>query len=142
MGFIKRLLNRFRRDYDEYDEEEWEEESSREIDFDNKEQRSDYVKNCLEKIADATKELENLNFEYNMVTSYLKDMEEIEALPPEESEQLKDCAKRVSLYKREKRISWAVLIGLRTKSTVWWSAWKRRWRRHSRKSPRRRAIRS
>ena len=34
MGFIKRLLNRFRRDYDEYDEEEWEEESSREIEFD------------------------------------------------------------------------------------------------------------
>jgi len=102
MGFIKRLLNRFRRDYDEYDEEEWEEESSREIDFDNKEQRSDYVKNCLEKIADATKELENLNFEYNMVTSYLKDMEEIEALPPEESEQLKDCAKRVSLLQERK----------------------------------------
>ena len=37
MGFIKRLLDRFRRDYDEYDEEEWEEEeSSREIDFDNR----------------------------------------------------------------------------------------------------------
>ena len=86
MGFIKRLLDRFRRDYDEGDEEEWGElEPSREIDFDNKEQRSDYVKNCLEKIADATKELENLNFEYNMVTSYLNDMEEIEALPPEES---------------------------------------------------------
>ncbi len=103
MGFIKRLLDRFRRDYDEYDEEEWDdEESSREIDFDNKEQRSDYVKNCLEKIADATKELENLNFEYNMVTSYLKDMEEIEALPPEESDQLKDCAKRVSLLQERK----------------------------------------
>ena len=103
MGFIKRLLDRFRRDYDEGDEEEWGElEPSREIDFDNKEQRSDYVKNCLEKIADATKELENLNFEYNMVTSYLKDMEEIEALPPEESEQLKDCAKRVSLLQERK----------------------------------------
>ena len=103
MGFIKRLLDRFRRDYDEGDEEEWGElEPSREIDFDNKEQRSDYVKNCLEKIADATKELENLNFEYNMVTSYLKDMEEIEALPPEESEQLKDCAKRVSLPQERK----------------------------------------
>ena len=103
MGFIKRLLDRFRRDYDEYDEEEWEEEeSSREIDFDNREQRNDYVKNCLEKMADATKELENLNFEYNMVTSYLKDMEEIEALPPEESEQLKECAKRVSLLQDRK----------------------------------------
>ena len=103
MGFIKKLFERFRRDYDEYDDEEWdEEESSREIDFDNQEQRNDYVRNCLEKMADATKELENLNFEYNMVTSYLKDMEEIEALPQEESEQLKECAKRVSLLQDRK----------------------------------------
>ena len=103
MGFIKKLFDRFRRNYDEYDDEEWdEEESSREIDFDNQEQRNDYVRNCLEKMADATKELENLNFEYNMVTSYLKDMEEIEALPQEESEQLKECAKRVSLLQDRK----------------------------------------
>lgn len=103
MGFIKRLLDRFRRDYDDYDEEGWEEEESpREIDFNNREQRNAYVRNCLEKMAEATKELENLNFEYNMVTSYLKDMEEIEALPPEESEQLKDCARRVSLLQERK----------------------------------------
>lgn len=103
MGFIKRLLDRFRKDYDEYDEEGWEEEESpREIDFNNREQRNAYVRNCLEKMAEATKELENLNFEYNMVTSYLKDMEEIEALPPEESEQLKDCARRVSLLQERK----------------------------------------
>lgn len=103
MGFIKKLLDRFRRDYDEYDEEEWEEEQApQEIDFNNRDQRNDFVRNCLEKMADATKELENLNFEYNMVTSYLKDMEEIEALPPEESEQLKDCAKRVSLLQERK----------------------------------------
>lgn len=102
MGFIKRLLDRFRGDYDEYEEDWDEEEAPREIDFDNREQRNDYVRNCLEKMADATKELENLNFEYNMVTSYLKDMEEIEALPPEESEQLKDCARRVSLLQDRK----------------------------------------
>lgn len=102
MNLLKKLLGRFRRDYDEYEEEWDEEEAPREIDFDNKEQRDDYVRNCLEKMADATKELENLNFEYNMVTSYLKDMEEIEALPPEESEQLKDCARRVALLQDRK----------------------------------------
>lgn len=102
MGLLKRLLDRFRRDYDEYEEEWDEEEAPREIDFSNREQRNDYVKNCLEKMAEATKELENLNFEYNMVTSYLKDMEEIEALPPEEGEQLKDCARRVSLLQDRK----------------------------------------
>lgn len=103
MGFIRRLFDRFRKDYEEYDEEGWEEEESpREIDFDNREQRDAYVRNCLEKMAEATKELENLTFEYNMVTSYLKDMEEIEALPPEEGEQLRDCAKRVSLLQERK----------------------------------------
>lgn len=98
MDWLKRLFKKFRRDDEEelYDEFEDDEEESR-VDFDNREQRIDYVKNCLEKMADATRELENLNFEYGLVTSYLKDMEEIETLPPEESEQLKDCAKRVSL---------------------------------------------
>lgn len=98
MDWLKRLLKKFRRNDEEdlYDEFEDDEEEGR-VDFDNREQRIDYVKNCLEKMADATRELENLNFEYGMVTSYLKDMEEIEALPPEESEQLKDCAKRVAL---------------------------------------------
>lgn len=104
MGFIKRLLERFHRDnYDDFEEEDWEEEeSARQIDYTNREQRNDYVRNCLERMGDATKELENLTFEYNMVTSYLKDMEEIEALPPEESEQLKECAKRVSLLQDSK----------------------------------------
>lgn len=104
MGFIKRLLARFRGEtYEDFEEETWEEEeSTRQIDYTDKEQRNDYVRNCLEKMGDATKELENLTFEYNMVTSYLKDMEEIEALPPEESEQLKECAKRVSLLQDSK----------------------------------------
>ncbi len=104
MGFIKKLLARFRRDsYEDFEEDVWElEDDERQIDYTNQEQRNDYVRTCLEKMADATKELENLTFEYNMVTSYLKDMEEIEALPPEESEQLKDCAKRVSLLQDSK----------------------------------------
>lgn len=104
MGWFKGLLDKFRRkdDYD-YDSAEWaEEEDDHEVDYHNREQRNDYVKNCLERMADATRELENLTFEYDMVTSYLKDMEEIEALPPEESEQLKECAKRVSLLQDSK----------------------------------------
>lgn len=105
MGFLKKLLARFRKhDDDEIYDESWEDDDEivGQIDYHNKEQRTDYVRNCLEKMADATKELENLNFEYDMVTSYLKDMEEIEALPPEESEQLKECAKRVSLLQDSK----------------------------------------
>lgn len=104
MGWFKDLTARlFRRnDEEDYDEEWGDDEVVYQVDYHNKEQRDDYVRNCLERIGDATKELENLTFEYDMVTSYLKDMEEIEALPPEESEQLKECAKRVSLLQDSK----------------------------------------
>ena len=61
----------------------------------DKKQRQEYVKGCLEQIAEASKELETLQFEYNMVTSYLKDMEEIEALPEEEKAILQEHAKRI-----------------------------------------------
>ncbi len=37
-----------------------------------------------------------------MVTSYLKDMEEIEALPEEEAEELKNCAKKVELLQNSR----------------------------------------
>lgn len=104
MGWFQKIAAKLFRRYDEngYDEEWDDEESTQYVDFHNKEQRDDYVRNCLERLGDATKELENLNFEYDMVTSYLKDMEEIEALPPEESELLKECAKRVSLLQNSK----------------------------------------
>lgn len=103
MGWFQKLTAKlFGRDEEDGFDAEWGDDEEYEVDYHNKEQRDDYVKNCLERMADATKELENLTFEYDMVTSYLKDMEEIEALPPEESEQLKECAKRVSLLQDSK----------------------------------------
>lgn len=98
MGWIKKLKNRFRRkEQEDFYDDAWSDvEKDPEVDYEDKEQRTDYVKSCLERMADATMELENLTYEYEMVTSYLKDMEEIEALPPEESEQLKECAEKVS----------------------------------------------
>ena len=103
MGWFQNLVTKFfRRDNDEFDGDWEDEEVVHQVDYHNKEQRDDYVRNCLERMADATKELENLTFEYDMVTSYLKDMEEIEALPPEESEQLQECAKRVALLQDSK----------------------------------------
>lgn len=97
MGLFKNLKNKFHKKNQENQYDPWDDvEDDYQVDYDNKEQRDDYVRNCLERIADATKELENLTYEYDMVTSYLKDMEEIEALPEEESEQLKECARRVA----------------------------------------------
>ena len=108
MNIFKKIFKRWSKDFEEedYEETNWEgdddDEEEKEVDFDNKEVREAYVKNCLEKMAEATKELDNLTFEYNMVTSYLKDMEEIEALPEEEAEELKSTAKKVELLQNSR----------------------------------------
>ncbi len=65
------------------------------VDIHDKKQRERYVRACLEQMAEASKELETLGGEYNLVTSYLTDMEEIEALPPEIKEQLSNMAKQL-----------------------------------------------
>ncbi len=104
MGWFKNLKNIFhKKDMDDFYDDEWaDEDDGQQIDYENKEQRDDYVKSRLERMADATRELENLTYEYDMVTSYLKDMEEIEALPEEESKQLKECAERVAALQESK----------------------------------------
>lgn len=107
MNLFKKIFKKWKKDLDDvdYEDTDWEDSEEEEqgpIDFDNKEVRDSYVKNCLEKMGEATKELENLTFEYNMVTSYLKDMEEIEALPEEEAEELKSCAKKVELLQNSR----------------------------------------
>mgnify|MGYP003335809012 CR=1 FL=1 len=45
------------------------------IDVHDEHQRTRYVNSCLEQIKEASKELEKLSEEYNIVTSYLTDME-------------------------------------------------------------------
>lgn len=72
------------------------------LQINDKQQREDYIKGCLEQIAEASTELENLKHEYNMVTSYLKDMEEIESLPEEEMLLLQSYARRIEeLYDKQ-----------------------------------------
>ena len=107
MSLIEKIIRFFRPDSfeeEDFDTEDWNHvvyaRDDRKIN--NKEQRDEYVRGCLEQIADATKELENLQFEYNMVTSYLRDMEEIEALPPEEMEVLLEAAKKIDGIEEQK----------------------------------------
>lgn len=73
------------------------------INFHDQEQRSRYVTNCLEQMAEATKELDLLTGEYNLVTSYLTDMEEIEALPEDEKEVLDLVAKKLLGMEQERK---------------------------------------
>lgn len=105
MNWFKKLFEKWKKNIGEVDFEEidWDNEEEEQIqDFSNKEFREDYIKGRLDRIAQATKEMENLTFEYDTVTSYLKDMEEIEALPEEEAEELINCAKKVELLQNSR----------------------------------------
>ena len=104
MGFFENLFNWKRRDDEpEYEIEDWNVivYDRDDLQINDKKQRKEYVQGCLEQIAEASKELEELEFEYNMVTSYLKDMEEIEALPEEEREILCECAKKIDALEEQ-----------------------------------------
>ncbi len=87
-------------------EEDWEESilKREDINIDNEGERDRYVRNCLEQIAEASKEMDELTSEYNMVTSYLTDMEEIETLPLEEKQVIAERAEKVvNLLGEQKR---------------------------------------
>ncbi len=105
MGLFKKIWQRIRRDNDEeYEFEAWNEVvyDRNDVQIHDKEQRRDYVRSCLEQIGEATKEVESLQFEYNVVTSSLKDMEEIEALPEEERQQLDEAARRIEKLEKDR----------------------------------------
>ena len=105
MGLIKKLLQwkKNKNEEPEYEIDDWSEVVYDRNDYqiNDKDQREEYVKGCLEQIAEASRELDNLQFEYNMVTSYLKDMEEIEALPDEEMKELVECAKKIDALEQQ-----------------------------------------
>lgn len=104
MGLIKKLLQwKKNQETPEFEVEDWNEIVYDRDDYqiNDKSQRQEYVKGCLEQIAEASKELETLQFEYNMVTAYLKDMEEIEALPEEEMAELTECAKKIDALEEQ-----------------------------------------
>ncbi|NTV79047.1 MAG: MFS transporter, partial [Clostridiales bacterium] len=106
MGLLKKLFkNKIEQVPIETEEPIWDESVIKRsnIEIHNPLQRDKYVENCLEQIRDVEKEVVNLSFEYNLVTSYLKDMEEIEGLPKTERNLIDDCAKRIVQLNQESR---------------------------------------
>lgn len=73
------------------------------VNFRNAEERNTYVDNCLEQIDVSAKELELLSGEYSLVTAYLTDTEEVEALPQDEQDALAVTAKRLRIVEQERR---------------------------------------
>ncbi|MDE7273889.1 MAG: hypothetical protein K2N95_12645 [Lachnospiraceae bacterium] len=95
-GKIKGLFNRQTDDEENVYRPDWEESLKRDnIDMHDKLQREHYVKACLEQMSEASKELDILGGEYNLVTSYLTDMEELEAQNEAVKEQLKAYATKI-----------------------------------------------
>ena len=103
MGFWSKLFRKKR--YQESGSEDWENivYDRDEVDFGDREQRSEYIRSCLEQMEEATREINLLTGEYSLVTSYLTDIEEIEALPAEEREQLDGIARRLVTLEQERQ---------------------------------------
>ncbi|MCI8529533.1 MAG: hypothetical protein HFH82_10335 [Lachnospiraceae bacterium] len=73
------------------------------VNFRDQEQRYEYIKSCLEQMEEAEREVQLLTGEYSVVTSYLTDIEEIEALPEEEREELNGIARRLMALEQERQ---------------------------------------
>lgn len=105
MGLWKKIFGLVSRREQEQAESDWEEivYDHTEVDFSDEEQRSRYVTGCLEQMAEAAKEINQLNGEYSLVTAYLTDMEEIEALPEEPREEINRIANKLLVLERERQ---------------------------------------
>lgn len=105
MGFWNKLFPWSRKHLQEPEEEDWEEivYEHGEINFEDEEQRSRYITDCMEQIAEASREIDQLNGEYALVTAYLTDMEEIEALPEVPKQDLEKIARRLDELERERQ---------------------------------------
>lgn len=116
MKWWNRLVEHFNRKYEEEDlEMEWEASSVEDWDWDtlvkdrnllkmkDSLERQKFVRSCVEQMRNASDELDRVSEEYNTVTAYLKDIEEIEALPSGEAQYVKDSAKKIQLYEKATR---------------------------------------
>lgn len=106
MGFFKSLFRRRKKVEEPVEKQEsWDEVSLKrdEVDLLDAMQRERYIRGCLEQIAESSEASEKLSGEYNIVTAYLTDIEEIEALPAEEAELLKSNARSVIALGQERK---------------------------------------
>ena len=105
MGILSKIFRFGSRSMQEEPEENWDEivYDHEQVDFHDEEQRSRYITNCMEQIADASGEISQLNGEYSLVTAYLTDMEEIEALPDEPRQELNRIANRLLSLEKERQ---------------------------------------
>lgn len=105
MGLLQKIFGRRNEEEDDFDWEDTEEiiYQRSKINMHDATERRKYVESCLEQIADASKEVNLLTGEYNLVTAYLTDMEEIEMLPEEQKKELEDICNRLISLETERQ---------------------------------------
>lgn len=102
MGFWKKLFGdkKGKTEYTaEVDETQYYEVSN----FTDNNQRERYIESCLEQMKAASDEIDLLNREYDSVTAYLNDTEEIDRLPEHIKTPIRDCATKLLRLEREFR---------------------------------------
>ncbi len=102
MKFWQKLFGKRKRSYEE---EDWNEiiYTREGVNLENHEEMESFVSDCLDQMTVASKELELLSGEYSLVTAYLTDTEEVEALPQDEQDALMVSAKRLRVVEQERR---------------------------------------
>lgn len=77
--------------------------SMNEINMDDKEQRDQYVKYCCDQIKVARQELSDAKQEYNLVTTHLSDIQQIEELPLNNKAEVTDLAREIVMLNDERK---------------------------------------
>lgn len=90
--FKKRQIEEYE-ELEAYDDTQW--ETGKIEDLKDHDQRIQYARQCLEQMREASMEVERLQEEYKVVNAYLKDMEEIDALPDGEKDNLRMHAQAI-----------------------------------------------
>ena len=105
MGLWKKICGLFQKKKEIEPDFDWEkiEYNHRGVNFEDEKLRRGYVEECLEQMEEASRELNQLRGEYNLVTAYLTDMEEIEALPEDSREEINQVANKLLLLDRERQ---------------------------------------
>ena len=67
----------------------------KEVDIDDPVQRREYIGSCLQQMQEAAMVLDELEMEYNDVTSHLRDIDEIDDLPEEQRREINECAEHI-----------------------------------------------
>lgn len=130
MNIFKKLFQK-RAEYQPLEEAEQEENGGKyngreTLDVTDGGQRRKYVESCLEQMRESEEEIERLQNEYRLVNAYLKDMEEIDALPDYEKSLIEEHAKAIFTLDGDRSSMKAEAVIWRNPITDGWNGWRRK----------------